>query len=107
MVWSFCNEGGCGSGANHTLASAFRQTAYDYDGTRKVSGNMRGTVGPGTLSDLIDVQGLSHPTVRKKVTLLDHSHIKNWIILPRLARDKHTESPTKRGVVCFAGRCDG
>ena len=66
MVWSFCNEGGCGSGANHTLASAFRQTAYDYDGTRKVSGNMRGTVGPGTLSDLIDVQGLSHPTVRKK-----------------------------------------
>ena len=74
MVWSFCNEGGCGSGANHTLASAFRQTAYDYDGTRKVSGNMRGTVGPGTLSDLIDVQGLSHPTVRKKVTLLDHSH---------------------------------
>ena len=55
-----------GSGANHTLGSAFRSTAYDYDGTRKVSGNMRSkhgaSVGPGTLSDLIDVQGLSHPT---------------------------------------------
>ena len=65
MVWSFCNEGGCGSGSNHTLGSAFRKTAYDYDGTRKVSGNMRSkggaSVGPGTLSDLIDVQGLSHP----------------------------------------------
>jgi hypothetical protein len=61
MVWSFCNEGGCGSGSNHSLASAFRDIAYTYDGSRKVSGNMRKTVGPGTLSDILDVQGLSHP----------------------------------------------
>lgn len=61
MAWSFCNEGGCGSGSNHTVASAFRDVAYAYDGTRKVSGNMRKTVGPGTLSDILDVQGLSHP----------------------------------------------
>lgn len=74
MVWSFCNEGGCGAGANHTLAEEYRSVAYDYDGTRRISGNMRGTYGTGTLSDVIDVQGLSHPSpgvmdgVHKNVT---------------------------------------
>ena len=70
MAWSFCNEGGCGSGSNHSLASAFRDVAYTFDGTRKVSGNMRKTVGPGTLSDILDVQGLSHPAGAD----LDHVH---------------------------------
>lgn len=61
MTWSFCNEGGCNAGENHTLAAEFRKMAYEWDGTRPVTGNMRGSYGNGTLSDMIDVQGLSHP----------------------------------------------
>ena len=68
-VWSFCNEGGCGAGSNHTLGSAFRDMAYQWDGSRKVSGNMRGEIGPGTLSDIIDVQGPSPPPVADTLLL--------------------------------------
>ena len=62
MLWSFCNEGGCSAGSNQTLGAMFNHTAKEWDPSRLVSGNMRGAWGAGTLSDKIDVQGLSHPT---------------------------------------------
>jgi hypothetical protein len=53
---------GCGAGPNQTLGYKFRAMAYERDGTRPVTGNMRGQYGPGTLSDVLALQGLSHPT---------------------------------------------
>lgn len=52
--------------------SCVTRSRYAYDGTRKVSGNMRGQIGKGTLSDLLDVQGLSHP----QGGLMDSVHAK-------------------------------
>ena len=69
-VFSACNEGGCAAGENATLFAAFRHIAKANDPTRAFSGNMRGSIGPGTLSDYIDVQGLSHPSLE----MVEHAH---------------------------------
>jgi hypothetical protein len=64
MLWSFCNEGGCSSGANHTLAQEFKTMAHTLDPSRLVSGNMRGDWKPpgGSLYDQLEVLGYSHPS---------------------------------------------
>jgi hypothetical protein len=74
MAWSLCNEGGCAqANGNHSLGSTFAAAARMLDGTRAVAANMQHKInecgpskdqacwGRGTLSDLLDVQGLSHP----------------------------------------------
>ena len=57
MVWSFCNEGGCGAGPG--VAEKFRKVSYQVDPERPVAANMNGGWG-GELTEHIDVQGLSH-----------------------------------------------
>ena len=59
--WSFCNEGGCNH-ANASVNEAFRAAAKALDPFRVVTGNGRQEFGHGTLSDVLDVQGMSHPS---------------------------------------------
>ena len=69
-VWSLCNEGECDFGmnktthrrlVNNTIYSQFRNLTKELDPHRAVSGNMFAEYGPGTLTDFLDLQGLSHP----------------------------------------------
>ena len=69
-VWSLCNEGECDFGrnrttgrrlVNNTVYSQFRSLTKKLDPYRAVSGNMFAEYGPGTLTDFLDLQGLSHP----------------------------------------------
>jgi len=62
VIWSFCNEGGC-EGSHETGGPAFRQIAYEYDGSRPTLANMF-TFGD-LLSNTIDVQGFSHQSRSK------------------------------------------
>ena len=59
--WSFCNEGGCNH-ANASVNEAFRAAAKALDPFRVVTGNGKKVFGHGTLSDVLDVQGMSHPS---------------------------------------------
>jgi beta-galactosidase/beta-glucuronidase len=55
MAWSFCNEGECSVPAD---SNPFRQTSYDFDGTREVTQNYLGEYkGDG---ENLDIQGFSH-----------------------------------------------
>lgn len=71
-VWSLCNEGECDFGmnktthrrlVNNTIYSQFRNLTKELDPYRAVSGNMFAEFGSGTLTDFLDLQGLSHPPV--------------------------------------------
>lgn len=69
-VWSLCNEGECDFGTNktdhrrltnNTVYSQFRNLTKKLDPYLAVSANMFAEYGPGTLTDFLDLQGLSHP----------------------------------------------
>jgi len=73
VVWAFCNEGECDTGYNRTTHQAtknatlygeFRTQTKLLDPYRPVSGNMWAEWGPGTLTDFLDVQGISHPNAQ-------------------------------------------
>ena len=60
MAWSFCNEGWCIIGKNEKgVAEEFRNVSYKEDSFRPVTANMNSGIG-GDLTQVIDVQGLSH-----------------------------------------------
>ena len=60
--YSMCNEGECDSSSkrNNTLYGLFENQTHVLDPYRPVTANMFGSFGPSTLSDFLDVQGLSH-----------------------------------------------
>ena len=53
VIWSYCNEGGCGSDG----APEFRNITEKYDGTRPTLGNRFGNQG---MDNTTDVEGFSH-----------------------------------------------
>lgn len=75
MAYSLCNEGECSFGPNksgtgsagdrfshnRTIYGLFRNTTKLLDPTRSVTANMWAEWGPGSLTDFLDVQGISHP----------------------------------------------
>jgi hypothetical protein len=75
MAYSLCNEGECSAGGknasgkgpgdrynhNRTVYSEFRNLTKRLDPFRAISGNMWNEYGPGSLTDFLDVQGISHP----------------------------------------------
>eukprot|EP00040_Diaphanoeca_grandis_P013279 m.67174 g.67174 ORF g.67174 m.67174 type:complete len:1048 (+) comp23774_c0_seq1:77-3220(+) len=76
VVYSLCNEGECEMGTNtsanppgpgdhyihnRTIYGLFRNQTKRLDPYRNVTGNMWAEWGPGTLTDFLDVQGISHP----------------------------------------------
>merc|ERR1719272_838043 len=76
VLWSFCNEVGCN---NESSAKAFRQVAYEFDGTRPVTQNH---LGSATSTNYLDVQGFSH----KKGSSFDDFH-KSHSNMPMLATE--------------------
>ena len=59
MVWSFCNEAGCGSGDKNGAATNFTVVSKQQDPFRPVTANMFNDI-DSPLSQAIDVQGFSH-----------------------------------------------
>jgi beta-galactosidase/beta-glucuronidase len=63
VIWSYCNEGGCGSAG----APEFRAVTKGYDPTRPTLGNHYGIAG---MDNTTDVEGFSH----KKGDIFDSYH---------------------------------
>eukprot|EP01059_Diplonema_ambulator_P008605 TRINITY_DN1826_c0_g1_i3.p1 TRINITY_DN1826_c0_g1~~TRINITY_DN1826_c0_g1_i3.p1 ORF type:complete len:932 (+),score=309.95 TRINITY_DN1826_c0_g1_i3:251-2797(+) len=57
VIWSYCNENGCGG--NATAGAPFRDITYLYDGTRPTLGNNERNP---NVNRYMDVQGFSHRT---------------------------------------------
>jgi beta-galactosidase/beta-glucuronidase len=73
VAYSLCNEGECNWGKNatgktagtswkhnRTIFGMFRNITKELDPTRAISANMWAEYGPGSLTDFLDVQGISH-----------------------------------------------
>eukprot|EP00937_MAST-01D_sp_MAST-1D-sp2_P002119 g2119.t1 len=68
VAYSLCNEGECDAPGPHrphntTVYAQFRNLTKRLDPSRAVSGNMFAEYGPGTLTDFLDLQGISHPNM--------------------------------------------
>ena len=59
MVWSLCNEHGCGTGDNGGTAENVTAVSKEGDPSRPVTGNQFPNQVGGPLSQIVDVQGFS------------------------------------------------